>query len=74
MKKADAEKGIRTLCRTWVATLSLEKRDHPSFSDFKAWLRANGYGDYLDFKSPIAGAQYDAEMWFDNELRQRWRT
>lgn len=46
--------------------------DHPSFSDFKVWLTENGHSQYLDFRSTV-GADYDAEVWFDDELKQNWR-
>lgn len=57
---------------TGFATLPKEKQGHPSFSSFKDWLSANGYSHYLNFRS-VAGADYDAEMWFDDELGQNWR-
>ncbi len=74
MKKADAEQAIRHLCRVWVKeeNVSHGPTDHPNFLKFKTWLGSNGYGHYLDFRS-VAGADHDAEMWFDQELNQTWR-
>ncbi|MCA0045601.1 hypothetical protein LB577_01305 [Mesorhizobium sp. B283B1A] len=72
MKKADAEKAIRSLSTQWANTLSDKEREHPSFSTFKTWLSANRYGGYLDFRS-VMGPDYDAEAWFDEELGQMWR-
>lgn len=70
MKKDDAEKAIRYLCGQWAN--EEPPGDHPSFSRFKAWLRRKGYGGYLDFRS-VGGADYAAEMWFDQEFKQTWR-
>ncbi|TWF53300.1 hypothetical protein FHW37_104579 [Neorhizobium alkalisoli] len=72
MKRAEAEKAIRSLSTTWFATLSRNEQEHPSFGTFSNWLRENGYSDCLDFRSTM-GANYDAEMWFDQELGQSWR-
>jgi hypothetical protein len=44
--------------------------EHPSFSAFKAWLGTNSYAHYLNFGSR-AGADYDAELWFDQEFNRR---
>lgn len=70
--KADCESAIRSLSREFAATLNEEQRKHPSYLDFKAWLGARSYSRYLDFKSR-AGPDYDAELWFDQELGQSWR-
>lgn len=72
MKKAESEKVIRSLSTQWFATLPPEDKEHPSFGVFCNWVRANGYGDYLDFRSRM-GPSNDAESWFDNELGQSWR-
>ena len=34
MKKAEAEKAIRSLCHTWADTLTPQQREHPSFGSF----------------------------------------
>ena len=52
MKKAEAEKAIRSLSSKWFQTLSETEQDHPSLGSFKSWLRANGYGHYLEFGRP----------------------
>jgi hypothetical protein len=72
MKKSESEPIIRRLAKDWFATLPKEKQEHPSFSTFKEWLSTKGYSRYLNFRS-VAGANYDAEMWFDHELGQNWR-
>lgn len=72
MKKSECEPHIRRLCREWVATLPDTKKEHPSFSSFKEWLRGTDNAQYLYFRS-VAGAEFDAEVWFDQELGQMWR-
>lgn len=74
MKKDDCEKAIRALCHDWSEARGLTgaQLEHPSFSDFKSWLSERGYSRYLDFRS-VMGADYDAEMWFDQEFKQMWR-
>jgi hypothetical protein len=69
MKKSEAEKAIRHLCHKWAA--ENPPGDHPSFGDFKRWLNEKGYGGYLGFRS-VMGADYDAEMWFDQEFKLTW--
>jgi len=71
-KKAECEQAIRKLARDWLATLPEAEREHPSWIAFKSWLGDKHYSHYLDFRS-VAGADYDAEMWFDDELGQNWR-
>ncbi|OSI32776.1 hypothetical protein [Bradyrhizobium canariense] len=72
MAKAESERTIQALATTWYDTLAEERREHPSFSEFKTWLSNNHYSHYLHFRSRM-GADYDAEMWFDDELGQNWR-
>ena len=74
MKKDECEKAIRHLCGEWArdAALTHAELEHPSFSAFKAWLSEKGYSRYLDFRS-VAGSDYDAELWFDQEFKQTWR-
>jgi hypothetical protein len=71
-KKGECERAIRSLCHEWAGGLSEAERDHPNFLAFKAWLGQKGYSHYLDFRSAM-GSNYDAEMWFDQELKQTWR-
>lgn len=71
MTKRESEQVIRPLVGQWANSLSNEGRQHPSFSDFKTWLHDNGYGHYLDFRS-VMGADYDAEVWFDDEMKLMW--
>jgi hypothetical protein len=74
MKKDECEKAVRALCHQWrdAANLSAAGLEHPSFSDFKAWLGTSGYSQYLAFRS-VMGPDYDAELWFDQEFKQTWR-
>lgn len=77
MKKADAEKAIRPLVHDWAKEVGFKIEDRsvenePSFYEFQTWLQQNNYGRYLKFRS-TAGSLYDAEMWFDQELKQTWR-
>jgi hypothetical protein len=72
MKKDTAEAAIRHLARDFRDTLPEPDREHPSFAAFTAWLEKNGHSKYLGFRS-LAGAHYDAEMWFDDEFGQNWR-
>ncbi len=72
MKKDVAEPAIRSLAARWFDTLPEDKREHPSWYAFRNWLSDNHYSHYLNFRSRM-GADYDAEAWFDDELRQNWR-
>jgi hypothetical protein len=72
MKKPEAEKAIRALTQEWAATLREEDRRSPLYGDFKEWAARNGYGRCFKFRA-VGGADYIAEMWFDQELGQSWR-
>jgi hypothetical protein len=74
LKKAECEQAIRRLCHEWAKVLGIVPSSELqlSFSQFKSWLRENGYSHYLDFRS-VMGPEADAEMWFDQELKQAWR-
>lgn len=69
IKKADAEPIVRALAIEWRDSLPVEKRDYYSWSAFTNWLVANNHSNCLNFRSRI-GANYDAEMWFDDEMGQ----
>jgi hypothetical protein len=69
MKKEECEAAIRALCHQWKQELSAAQLEHPSFSAFKEWVRQKGYSGYLDFRSTV-GADFDAELWFDQEFKQ----
>ena len=71
MLKPDAERLVRTLCRDWPSGQPLSVREHPRFLSFKAWLNER-HPEALGFRS-LAGPNYDAERWFDDELGQSWR-
>jgi len=72
MRKDEAEAAIRSLGTQWAATLSSDDRAHPSFLTFKTRMQNNGYGGYLNFRT-VFGADFNADMWFDDELGQNWR-
>jgi len=73
-KKSECETAIRHLCHEWGRSRGIPSRPdfQPSFADFKSWLSEKGYSHYLHFRS-VAGPDYDAEMWFDQEFGQTWR-
>ena len=72
MKKSESEMAIRRLSREWAKGLGLEpgSKTIPSFNDFKAWARDKDPA-YFDFRS--IDVDYEAEAWFDDELKQTWR-
>jgi len=75
MKIKDCERAIRSLSHTWWATehgAGDPSQHHPSFGRFKQWAFEKGYSGYFDFRSS-ASADYMAELWFDDELKQNWR-
>jgi hypothetical protein len=77
MKKSDSEQAIRQLCDEWrkeceAARTWSEQADHPSFSQFTAWLDRKHYSHYLNFRS-AEGSRQAAEQWFDEEFKQSWR-
>lgn len=74
MKKDECERAIRYLCGEWArdARLTQSELQNPRFSAFKSWLAAKGYSQYLNFRS-IAGSDYDAESWFEQEFKQTWQ-
>jgi len=71
-KKGDSEKFIRYLCHEWAKGLSPDELKHPSYLSFKEWASLKGYSHYWKFRSSVS-ADYDAEMWFDQEFKQMWR-
>ena len=74
MKRTEAEPAIRALVGQWAkaACVHVGSAEQPSFTTFKRWAEAEGYGSYFVFRSTM-GALDDAERWFDQELRQAWR-
>lgn len=71
-KKAECEAAIRHLVHEWTKTQEQPSGWHPSFGSFKSWLREQGYGHYLEFRSVMPASDV-AEQWFDQELKQGWR-
>ncbi|MDQ0472646.1 hypothetical protein [Labrys wisconsinensis] len=74
LKKSECKKAIRHLTHRWAAETGLgpASGEISSFSAFKAWLLEIGHSQYLSFRSK-GDPDYDAEMWFDQELKQTWR-
>lgn len=75
MKKSEAETVIRQIVGLWREEHSLPPPDgsqNYSYAAFKNWAGEKGYGHYWRFRSAM-GAEYDIELWFDDELRQAWR-
>jgi len=74
--KPEAEKAIRSLATKWFKHahpgISDRSTVMPSFEDFVSWARDAGYGHNFEFRSSI-GQMEDAELWFDQELKQTWR-
>jgi hypothetical protein len=75
MRKDEAEAVIRHLCHKWAEATSFqpESGKMPSFRGFCSWLKDSGFGHYLDFRSRV-DPEADAEQWFDEELKQTWRS
>ena len=73
MKKAEAERNHRVLIHEWASEVgfSPESGAQPCFLAYKDWAR-NKSNELFSFRS-AAGADYDVEMWFDEELKQTWR-
>lgn len=74
MKRSEAEPGIRALASQWAQETGVQvsSPEQPSFSAFRRWADAQGFGGYFVFQSTM-GALDDAERWFDQELQQAWR-
>ena len=74
MKKSECETAIRQLCHDWAKEkgIVISSEHDPGFSKFTTWLEEKVYSKYLDFRS-VAGPLYDAEVWFDQEMKQTWR-
>jgi len=72
MSKAEAEPRVRHLAHVWAEETGYVAKPgyYPSYSSFKSWMEANGYGHYLRFRSRC-GADYDVEHWLEEELKPR---
>ena len=73
MNKVEAERLIRHLCSQWAAEKGFggAADEAPSFLEFKAWAMQRA-PEAFSFRSQM-GANYDAEVWFDEEFNQTWR-
>jgi hypothetical protein len=73
MKKDEAERFHRVLIHDWAQEtgFSVASGAHPNFSEYKEWASMKS-GDLFRFISRT-GADYDVEMWLDEELKQTWR-
>lgn len=74
MKRSEAESAIRELIYQWASAAGVQigSAEQPSFTAFRRWAKAQGYGSYFTFRSTM-GPLEDAERWFDQELHQTWR-
>jgi hypothetical protein len=74
LKKSECETAIRELCHKFAEDKGFTPRPDydPGFITFVNWVNQKGYSQYLNFRS-VAGPQYDAEMWFDEEMKQKGR-
>jgi hypothetical protein len=74
MKKSDAKPALHALFGKWADFKGLPAHpiDQPSFSEFVSWARANGYGQYFEFRSG-RDPRDDIEDWFDRHFKQSWR-
>lgn len=74
LKKEECETAIRHLCSEWANSKGFTPSSdyHAHFSEFTSWMSSNGYSRYLNFRSKV-GAVYDAEVWFDEEMKQTWQ-
>ncbi len=72
--KPEAEQALNALFGQWADEVGIPRRpvDQPSYSAFKAWARAKGYGGYFQFRS-VGGADAAIEDWFDRHFGQSWR-
>jgi len=74
MKREEAEPAIRHLCHEWRKERGLSDAElqRASYSEFRLWCDEKGYSRYFGFRSRM-GAEYDAELWFDEEFKLTWQ-
>jgi hypothetical protein len=72
--KGASERAIRNLVHDWTKETGfiVESGEMPLYSRFKSWAEIKGFGHYFVFRSD-SGADFSAESWFDQELKQTWR-
>lgn len=72
MRKDEAERAIRLLCHQWRRECGFAELEplQLSFTRFWCWMKDNHY-QYTNFKTQ-AGADYMAELWFDQEFGITW--
>jgi hypothetical protein len=73
MNRPEAEKIHRVMIHDWAREtgFSVASGGHPSFSVYKDWATEKS-PSLFGFRSRM-GADYDVELWFDQELKQLWR-
>jgi hypothetical protein len=72
--KPECEAAIRQIFEEWrfepaqrgIAEVNL------SYSEFRVWVDQKGYSNYFKFRS-LAGPEEDAERWFAQRFKQRWK-
>ncbi len=74
-KKADAERAIQHLALEWMHETGFQQQPghYPSFIAFTTWLEGKNYSHYLNFRSRTASPRFEAEGWFESEIRNYWR-
>ncbi len=73
MKRADAEKRIRSLCRVFAAQngVAMDGTANPSFGAFRTWLQQH-HPECLEFKGR-GGPDLLIERWWASEFGQGWK-
>lgn len=71
MKKAEAEKAIRSLTSKWPGRPPADRKSEANFLDFYEWLEMN-HSEYLDFRG-VLSVEDTVEMWFAQEFKQTWQ-
>ena len=74
LNKGECETANRSLSHEWAASKGIIPSAEiiTSYSEFGAWLESKGDSNYLKFRS-AADPDFNAEMWFDDEMKQNWR-
>ena len=74
LKKVECETAIRSLNHEWAASQGLIPSTEIAtiYSEFRAWLESKGNSHFLKFRS-VADPDFNAKMWFDDEMKQNWR-
>lgn len=74
MRKNEAKAAFEQMFNDWEESLGIRitAENDPSFAEFSRWAHEKGYSSYFKFRSRM-GAHEDAENWFIDRFKQRWR-